>query len=246
MGTMTRAQIISEGMLLAGRDDLSARCQTWLQTWLDSVAASWPWPQLMVESSSIPVPTGSTSIDIGEGVSGGSSYLSLRRVAKIMDNAWIYTSDKRTMGRIRVRYGLSRPSILFDTNQHRGLPTSIRIRQGPTKGKKQWTLELDPFPDRDYLLFITYHDLGDVLASDSDILWYPNDATAIELIAAKCASYDDGEESPAAQARMAVISSLVSQDRVKYGAIPGVNDRIRLDPNVFGVEDEESNKTNYW
>lgn len=230
MATMRSYDIITEGMLLAGRDDVRTRAQVWLQTWLDSVAASWPWPQLCVEAE-IALASGIQTKDLGNG-----SGTITNRILRPLDNTWLYKSDYTLRQRVGINQFLTQPGIINSPTQGAGLPQVARlVPQGPAHGK--WRLEFQRVTDVAYMLHFSYVELPAAYSmassSTSDIPWYPCDATMIELVAAKCAAYDDGIDSNSAQAAMDNVSRMVSADRVRYGMSLGVHDVMQLDQSIF-------------
>jgi hypothetical protein len=228
MGMLTRGTIISEGMLIAGRDDVASRANVWLQQWLNSVANSWPWPQLKTEVS-FTMTAGTSEYDLG-GASGkdpGSYFL------RILDNMWIYTSDKRVRAQVRVMPQESEPATtVYDTTIRRGLPERCRLwwKFGQFG---VYTLQFDPCPDQAYLVNVPVLKQAAQLTSDGDIPWYPNDATMIQFIAAETSKYDDGPDSPAYRSHIEMVSSMVRDDRMRYGSHLGMNDRMLLDTAIF-------------
>ena len=168
MAQLTRDQIVSEGQLLAGRDDNATASAAWLQRWLDSVAASWTWPLLQTEAVGIALASGATSLVLG----GGSGGITLKML-KILDNVHLYNSAKTLKRRIRIRHQLSQPyERMADTSINVGTPSSARIF---ATSLGVWTLYFDVVPDADYLLTVPHLALPAALSSGSDVPWYPND-----------------------------------------------------------------------
>jgi hypothetical protein len=219
MGRLTRDQIVSEGQLLAGRDDNATASASWLQRWLDSVASSWPWPILQQEQSGVALGTGVSSITVGTGTH-----------QKILDNIWLYDSTKMFRRRLRIKHQMSIPDDVILPSTATGTPTALRIFAS-TFGV--WTLKFDMIPDKDYLLTIPYLQWPTALASGSDVPWYPNDETMVQVVAFKNHEFYDGKDSPVTQAAQQMLAGLVTADRMRFGAITGVNDQLVLDPTVF-------------
>lgn len=225
MGRLTRTEIVSEGQLLAGRDDNATASARWLQRWLDSVAASWPWPALQAEAVGIALASGTTSLILGSATGGLTP-----AVQKLLDNVWIYDSTKTWRRRLRIRHQLSEPSDLTSLATAIGTPTGIRVFT-PTFGKV--TLTFDPTPDKDYLLTVPYIGWPTALSGDSDVPWYPNDETMVQVVAFKNHEFYDGKDAPVTRAAQEQLAALVAGDRTRFGSINGVNDSIGLDPTVF-------------
>lgn len=224
MGALTATEIVSEGQLLAGRDDNATASLRWLQRWLDSVAASWPWPVLQEESVGISLSAGSASLVVGGG-SGGIS----ERMHKLLDNVWIYNTDRTFKRRIRIRHQLGMPSDRIDPTTRVGVPDTARLF---SSAYGVWTLRFEPTPDRDYLLTIPYIRVPDAITG-ADTPWYPNDETMVQVVAFKNHEFYDGKDSPVTQAAQQALGALVANDRIRYGSISGVNDSMILDPTVF-------------
>lgn len=219
MGRLTRDELVSEGQLLAGRDDNATASASWLQRWLDSVAASWPWPALQKETVGVALGTGIQSLTIGTGTH-----------QKILDNIWIYDSTKMWRRRLRIKHQLSNPGDSISPSTNIGTPESVRIFAS-TFGV--WTLKFDKIADKDYLLTIPYLQWPTSLSSGTDVPWYPNDETMVQVVAFKNHEFYDGKDAPVTQAAQQQLASLVTNDRIRYGAIVGVNDTMTLDPTVF-------------
>lgn len=231
MGTLTRGTIVSEGMLLAGRDDLTARANVWLQLWLNAVAASWPWTQLKrvyvsgVSPDSQVGTIGGAVITYGNAGAGGDY-----TVLRVLDNCWLYDENQTFRKRIRILPQESEPFFVTQAAANRrGVPEQAQLVQ--TDGT--WALFFDPAPDREYFMSNTVIQQGAQLAADADIPWYPNDNTMVNYIAAKTQEYDDGSDSPAFRAAIEAVTNAVRDDRMRYGSDIGNNDRMILDAAVF-------------
>lgn len=227
MGRLTVTQIVSEGQLLAQRDDMATEATGWLQRWLDAVAASWPWPNLHEESRDVPLAAGTSLLAFGNGASGGPSYM----VQKILDNVWLYTADKTFRKRIRIRHWLSNPVDRIQPTTSIGAPDTARVFSSYTTGGR-WSLSFEPVPDKDYLLTIPHLVLPPVYTG-SDIPWYPNDETMVQAVAFKVAEYHHGKDSPITSGFQQMLAGLIANDRIRYGAVKGINDVLPLDPTVF-------------
>lgn len=241
MGVLTVDQIVSEGQLLAGRDDNAEASRGWLGRWLNAVAASWPWPQLQVESYNFVLPAGTQHMAFGNnplgssegGNENGPSY----KVLKILDNCWIFNVARTARQRLRIRQHLSEPVDRFQnpSNLRVGMPSSMRIlpaNLGDDDKMGQWLLAFDVSPDQDYGLIIPHMKLPAAINTDS-YPWYPNDETMVTLVAYKNLQFYDGEDSAATQAMKQQLAGLIAADRTRYGSVPGMNDSFSLDPTVF-------------
>lgn len=225
MGSNTRDQIVSEGQLLAGRDDMATQGATWLQRWLDSIAASWRWPLLQTEITGVALSAGATSLTIGDGDNGVAT-----KILTIRDNVWVYDSTRSSRARARIKHQLSVPTDSISPTTHTGRPQSIRVFAS-SFGK--WILRFDPTPDQNYLLSIPYNFIPVALTTGSEIPWYPNDETMVQAVAFKVSEYHNGKDSGVTQAFQEALAGMVSNDRIRYGSVDGINDSLILSPSVF-------------
>lgn len=225
MGQLTRDQIVSEGQLLAGRDDNATASNAWLQRWLDSVAASWAWPTLHDEAINIAVTAGTGSVTVGGG-SGGIT----PRILKVLDNLWLYDSTRTFRRRLRLKHFIGDPVDRIGATDNVGTPTSVRVKQ-TTFGT--WVVYLDVIPDKAYLMTVPFIFLPPAIVSGSEVPWYPNDESMVQAVHFKNREFYDGPEHPSTQAAQQALASLVSNDRSRYGMTPGINDNLILDPSVF-------------
>lgn len=225
MARLTRDEIVSEGQLLAGRDDNATASASWLQRWLDSVAASWPWPILQVEATGITLAAAATSLRLGDGVGGIAT-----KINKLLDNIWIYDSTRTWRRRLRIRHQLSSPHDRIGATDNTGTPTEIRLFNN---AHGQFTLYFDRIPDKEYLLTIPYIYVPAALSSGSDTPWYPNDETMVQAVAFKNHEFYDGKAAPVTVAAQQMLAGMVANDRIRFGSVNGVNDFLALDPTVF-------------
>ena len=234
MGVKTASDIITEGMLVAGRDDVDVRARVWLQTWLDSQAAAWPWPMLIREAITLAIPAGTTELTIGDGYPLAPNVPIAEKILRIIDNVWLIGANYTARTRLRIMPQQTEPASLYDPATNRGTPQGVRILQ-PSFGK--WTLKFRPVPDKDYTLYLDYVELPAAINFEATPVaapWYPSDATMIQMIAAECARYDDGPDGPSFQAQAQNVAAMVSNDRIRYGSAPGINNWLQLDQATFG------------
>jgi hypothetical protein len=224
MGQRTRAEIVTNGLLLAGRDDASTTLgNRWLQTWLDSVAASINWPLLKKET--VVTLTTAQEQTFGNG-SGGVS----EKIIKVHDNLYWVTPDSRSFGRITLRNSLSSPIEKLQASSITGPPSSARVLAA---GWGAWALSFDPRPDIVYKLYLPYQALPAALAGDSSIPWYPDDDTMEHAVAFKTHEFYDGVNAPVTLAAQQTLASMIVEDRMRHGAVDGTNDVHRMDPTMF-------------
>lgn len=223
MGQMTRDQIVQAGMLEAGRDDSATLAEGWLQRWLDSVAASWQWPDLQREAINIPYSVNQLQVGNGSGTV-------TEKIIRILDNVWWFTTDRRGYGRVRIRTNLGSPLERIRTDVT-GPPETCRIRHGSIWGSQ--VLSFYPNPDKAYLLSVPYMALPAPITDGAQLTWYPNDETAICAVSYKTAEYYRGPNDPKTLAFQQRLASLILADRVKYGHGPGQSDSLGLDVGIF-------------
>ena len=222
MGLMTRSEIVLEGMRTAGRDDLGTLANTWLQNWLNAVAASWDWPILRREAS---VTLNAQTMDYGNGTNGVSD-----RILRVIDELWWYTTDRATRNRIKLRDQNASPFDKIQKTDIIGPPASARVLKA---GFGVARLSFEPTPDQTYSLWLPYQHLPTQMTSDSDVPWYENDETMIQAVAYKTHEYSDGKDSPVTVAAQQTLAGLLSNDRYRYGNSAGQNDVAYKDPKVF-------------
>lgn len=229
MGQVTAAELISEGQLVAGRDDMATQAEAWLRRWLDAVAASWTWPMLQAEANGLALASGTTELDLGRGNSGtGGGGIDIK-VLRILDNCWVYDTARTFKQRLRIKQQLSAPTDKIGPGSSVGRPTSARLF---TYEFGVFTLSFDPVPDQNYLLSIAFQGLYPWEGLEA-YPWYPNDETMVQAIAFKVSEFHNGKDHPVTRAFQEQLAGLVSNDRIRYGALHGVNDSLILSPSVF-------------
>lgn len=232
MGKLTRTQIITQGITLAGKDSASASLAAFIVTswnaWLRSTYKGWLWPYLNTQATGISLVTGASSLTIGGGVGGITP-----DIADIFDPVYMYTSDYKYLGvgRIRQLRGGSperEPSII-DPATNKGIPQEFKARESVTT-EGQWVLTPYPFPDRNLLLSLDYKvQLADTSA-DSDKPRYTNDRTLIYAAKVMTLEHMKDETYPN---ELELLASMVAQDFAKDASRTGTNDNLGLDSSVF-------------
>lgn len=230
MGQLTRLQIVTQGQLQAGRDDLATPLNIYFNAWLRSQYAAWPWPFLVRKQTGLALAAGAASISFGAGATVTPE------VQRIIDPIFVYDSTYTTKARSRIRQLTSGDLLEDETINNpaiwRGLPTTFKVRADPTLWGK-WTLVPIPIPDRNYLLTFDYlHQPADV-AADATVPIYPNDRTMIQAVFSETLKYANGADDPAYQQALDVLGAMTIDDRVKYGVVPGTNDVVQLDQSIF-------------
>lgn len=229
MGQLARSTIVTEGMRLAGRTDLSTQGNIWLNAWLRKVYRSWTWPFLHRKSLGVALGAGVTSIPFGAG-----STLT-EEVQHIFDPVKIYTSDKRTVGIARIRQLLD-GSLYGDedltdwTTGPRGLPYAMRVRPDETLWGK-WTLLPYPVADQNYLLKLEYLIQPADISSDVTKPLYPADQTMIQAVKVDTLNYMHKFQEYALEKQ--ILDEMRTADKIQYGSVMGINDKLTLDGGVF-------------
>lgn len=230
MGQLTRGTIVTEGMRLAGRTDLSTQANIWFNAWLRSVYRSWTWPFLHKKALAVSLTAGTTSISFG---AGSTETL---EVQHIFDPIKVYSSDKRTLGIARIRQledgSLYSDEDLIDWSQtnNRGLPHAMRVRPDTSVWGK-WTLLPYPVADNNYLLKIEYLVQPADISSDATVPIYPNDQTMIQAVKVDTLNFMHMFEQYALEKQ--ILEDMRTSDKIKYGQVMGINDKLTLDGGVF-------------
>lgn len=233
MGTLTRTQVISEGLLLAGRDEYSTAAQGWLQRWLDSVAQSWDWPLLRKEYLGYAIdPSLANSAGQQFGIGGTASTGPATRVLDIYDNVWLYKADGSVQQRVQLQRFTRQPKDkLAVDGQGKGMPNLLLAE---LDGFGKYRFFLTPEADRtDYLLSVPYKELPAALASDSDVPWFPVDEVLVQAVCFKALEYVDGKDADSTIAAQQTLAGLLSEARVRHAGQSPDGDRLMLDRAIF-------------
>ena len=229
MGTLTRGQIVTEGLLLAGNANLTTRANQWLNSWLRSHYRSWPWPFLIRRAQNITLNAGATSLLVGGGNNGITE-----QVQRLYDPVYVYTADKKSRTIARIRSVVAGPVDMdesaLDPTQNTGMPAYFKVRSGTTWGT--WQLEPYPYPNQTYNIAFDYLIQPADITSDATVPIYPNDQTMIQAVVAWASRYMKLE---GAGGELELLSAMGSDDWLKYGEVPGINDQLQLDGASFRV-----------
>jgi hypothetical protein len=232
MGQMTRQEIVREGLLFAGDSKLTVRAEIWLNTWLRSQYAAFTWPFLLKEKSNIPLLSGQASFLLGAGEGGVPE-----DIRRVIDPIWLYDTARNTRQQIRIQ-----SFVETDTHNelevnlaahHRGLPVSARVAASNAKWG-QWEIRFDKWADRNYIAMVKFYFLpaNIALGSAGDAIRpiYPNDRTLIKVVEMEALRF---KRDPEAQTALEIVSSMVVDDRLKFGEVPGQGDYLDLDRSTF-------------
>ena len=230
MGVMTRSTLVAAALNEAGNTSLTTLANGWLNDWLDSVAAGWPWPQIQRRIAGVALATATQSLSFGNGSAGVAL-----RVLRVIDPIWVYASDYSVKRRARVlpihQSNMAWDESIHDPTTNIGIPAQFKVR-ADTSTLFKWSLIPTPVPDRALLLAIDYLCIPAQLTASGDVPWYPNDRTIRQAI--KCGALNYMKKKDELQVERDILRSYVTEDKVKYGEVPGTNDQLGLDPSVFG------------
>lgn len=230
MGVLTRGEIITEGLLRAGKEPgtLATRAATMLNARIRSLEKGAPWAWLLKRREGLALGTGVTSLSIGAGAGGVSNEIKIIRSPILVYAAAYNTRVLATIEQLQGNFA----DLGYDPASNRGVPYCFRVRMDATTWGK-WVLLPNPIPDRDLLLGIDYQELSPAMTDDAEIPRYPNDQTLIQAVALDAWIHMYGPDSPEAQAASDDFSALAARDRAEFGIVPGINDELGLDPATF-------------
>ncbi len=236
MGTMTRTELITEGLTIAGRTGDTSRALTGLRTWLHSQYRAWDGPFLRKAREGLALPAGTQNLPFGAG-EGGITNL----VKRVMNPIWVYDSAYGTRAKtLIVSLDAGDPNsneTINDPAAATGLPRQWKLRQIASTVSpyyQTWKLQPTPVPDRAYLLAFDYIEIPiDPCPSGSTIPLYPNDQTMIQCVVAKALLFANGVGDPDFIAASAVLAEMVKNDRLHDGFQTGTNYSVDLDSGTF-------------
>jgi hypothetical protein len=206
MGSMTRNQIINEALQLAGNTGLGTRAVAWLQTWLDRVYQSYPWPFLKG--------TLVTTVPPGSGVLSINDPATLRITD--VTGARLLTSSGDFIRTLNLYKGHT--SGVFS-----GEPVNVIYGQDIFDPYRA-TMTLGASAQIPYQLGVDYQFLPPALGAD-DHPHYPNDETCIQAVFWRALKHqkDDRQEIEAG-----ILARMVAEDRVSEGHKRGGMEKLKL------------------
>lgn len=232
MGALTRAQIVQRGLLLASNTSLTLEANYGLNQWLRDEAMAWPYPGLFRRIEGVALATGARSLSFGAGAGGESL-----EVQRVRDPLWLYTADRTTRFRPRIRQLLGGDSVSDETVNYLpsfiGMPSQFKVR-ADTALYGKWSLIPTPVPDKAYLLAIDYEvipaDVDVSSAGDSTRPWFPSDRVMIQAVRAWAHGYkgDEIEEQQVERLQQMTLNA-----RGRLGSVEGTNDILQLDAWTF-------------
>lgn len=224
MGVKTVAELITEGVRLAGReyDADDTRPLTDLIEWLSSVALGWPWPE--------------TKTSITATLASGERTILMGGVAPVNT-----TGERilRVYFPLEIMYG---PDIYPDKIYQEAYSDSYDAYDvpdgNPTKASYQRNVEgagntlivFNKKPRSDIRIHIPYQFDPSVDLDLEGTPWYPNDLTIKESIAYYTAKHHDGVAAEKTLKLEENLSVMVRNDKVKFGIIDSTVLKINRRP----------------
>jgi hypothetical protein len=225
MGSLTRDQIINEGQLRAGRDNLNPVLEQALNDWLDRSGRSWTWPLLQQRRSGLSIAAGSTSFTVGVGQGGVTN-----RVTRIITRPWLYDTSRTVRQRLSINYISDEPDDILRPPNQPGLPSSCLLEQVTVD---QWRFVFDRPTDRALFMTVALQELPPRLTFGTAIPWYPEDMTMLQYIEAETLRRENGVDSPSFNAALAVLTDMMSSDKIRHGTNQSSNAIVHLDEETF-------------
>lgn len=224
MTIRTFDDIVTEGMLKAGRDDLADRIRGYFNDWLGRQARSWPWPTLTtVRQVALAAGTNVYTLTPPNG----------EVWSRIIGETWLFNAQG-TRQRVDVRQLTGTPVGLLAAGtgmSNRGIPTNGAYYKNDNA---PWTVDFDKTLDRDVTWLSNVVLVPARIAAPwTSVPWYPEDDTCIEACALETLRFTNGPDDSSVQAQMAVVEGMVTKDRMRHGVSPGQNDVLLLDKGVF-------------
>jgi hypothetical protein len=231
MTVRTIDDIVLEGCLKAGDEGVRTRVHGYFNDWLGRQARSWPWPSLTYPLQ-ITAPAGSWLLQSTDGnIDLG--------ISRILDECWLYTTDKKHRTRLRIRNAGHMADIEPPADAV-GVPTFVGIIKRnsvvvpPSDPVDLWGFAFDTHLDKDRLFVTSVCIIPEVLAPGAtELPWYPEDDTCIQACMTEALLYKNGPDDPSYQSALEVLASMVQADRVRHGSSPSVNRTWELDRSVF-------------
>lgn len=234
MGSLTRAQIVTQGLQRAGRTDLNARATEALRTWLKARARDWPFLWTRKSREGLVLGAGVVSLSVGGGDGGITN-----EVQRILNPIWVYNTTYTTRSNGLI---MSRDSVDLDTENRinnpatvRGLPTQFKILASTSaSGLNAQSIVPVPLADKSYLLVFDYIETElDPIPLTTTVPKYPNEQTMIAFVEMIATKWANGASDPDYQALKEEVGLMIAADRIHDGQSPGSNDAVQLDPGVF-------------
>jgi hypothetical protein len=209
MGQLTRAEIVTEGLEMAGNTGLTTRANVWLNLWLSKVYTQWPWAFLQNHYGPISVAVGTQKVTFGAGQNTDDRIHTIRRALLTDPVSGVVSTELQLRSSSSVN-ALDILSGVSATNY--GQPRVLHVVPSSTAG--QWELYFSPRPAVATRLVLVAHFTPDHLSADSDVPSYPNDETMMfaVYVAALRHQQDERWQSEAAELRR-----MIAADRSVHG-----------------------------
>lgn len=225
MGTMTRGNIVSAGLTMAGNTGITGPAATYLNAWLGSVYASWPWPFLSGRWGPFSIAQGSQRLTVGAGSNTSDLIQSIDRISTADTNQDGWNSDQ-------IIYSADSAASMLDpiwtSANSRGAPSSTFLQPSSVQG--QWHIDLSSIADKGYRIFIQGRARPADLTSDAQSPMYPNDLTMIHAIYVYALRHQQDERWGVEDQNL---GGMLAADRVKYGKNSGRHQRVGLARHRF-------------
>jgi hypothetical protein len=224
MGVKTAAEIIKEGVELAGvaYDATDNNPLSWLKQWLESVALGWPWPEVS-GGVVIELLAGEYTQELGM----GSLFRNTLHIHRLLFPIQaVYPGDFLPdpiyqEGFIEARIDINSIPI--------GVPDRASyLRSTNTPG--QVTLYFNRRAKKDLNIEVKYQYNPAVNYTTADIPWYQNDETMIHAVAYKAAKYADGPDASTTAAFANDLSTMVRNDKLKFGVVDSFVMKMNRNP----------------
>lgn len=230
MATRTFDDIVNEGMLKAGRDDLVDRIEGYFNDWLARQAKSWPWPTL-TQKIDFTVPAGTLQFQMVL-----TGFLSALRFSRVLDEVWLYRTDRSARQRLRIQQVDSAPVGTMDDNGglNVGLPTNAVLNRSLFSGTEPvFYANFGIRTDREYIMNAPCVVIPPRISDGTLHPWYPEDDTCIQACMYETLKFVNGEDDASTQACLSVLAEMVKADRVRHGVSISQNSVHGLAKGVF-------------
>lgn len=220
MGTMNRGAIVSAGLTMAGNTGISIPAAVYLNAWLGSVYASWPWPFLQGRWGPFSIAQGGQRFELGAGSNTPDLIQSVDRISVGDSNQDGWVSDYVIFSQDSA--SAVQDPIWSSTNV-RSAPTHTFVQPSTTQGR--WLIDLSSYADKGYRIFIQGRIRPPDLADDSATPPYPNDLTMIHAIYVYALRHQQDERWGVEDQNLGM---MIAADRVKFGKVSGRSQKIGL------------------
>lgn len=226
MGMLSRGNVVSTALNLAGNTGLTTQANTWLNAFLGSVYASWAWPFLLRRYGPYTLAAGTASTVVGQG--SGSITEGLLRIDRVLLLGASDTDAKQDVELVSSQTvdATDTPGALAGVAK--GTPSKALLEiSDPSLATTpfRWILNWIPRPDIAYRYELYAYRRPPDLSDDGDGVLYPNDQTLIQAVYVQALRHQADERWVPEDAKL---RSLVSEDRLMFGRQPAQNTKLML------------------